>query len=279
MSKNLPFVALSIILSTTLIACSGTDNSPEDGRDMKDSRSSKDANSKYGHDIEESEVYVDGKLMKLVGGAHSNDWTIEISAADSIKLVKQVQADYQADPSKPTAIHVTIDGTSTEFLFEDPAVDLAGPWEKFATESGKLKDLPDTVHHFAGKESWLENEISSHAEKVPTQDCVKNIHEQASAVGTINKSIDEVYSVFVGVASCGEQQSEVSFDISPSQAEFAKDMATKYEEIDGPAKFAEIHYDGKTGETTLTPHEGNELDSAAFEKLKEVIEKYPNLAH
>lgn len=267
MKKSLALIFLSVLATTSLTSCSGSSESHDSVKD-KDGRTEKEAQ------VNESEVYVDGRLMKLIGGANPDDWSVEMTADESVKLIKKAQEDYRADPSKPVAVHVTVDGTSTEFVFEDPAVDLAGPWEKFAKESTKLKDLHDTIHHFAGTESHLDNELSSYTDRVPVDQCVKNIQDMASALATLDPALDNDYATHIGAYSCGEQESEIVFHISRKQAEFAKDMAAAYGKIDGPATYSEVYYDGTTGETTFTPDGGGEK----FATLQEVVEKHADVA-
>ncbi|QGU01751.1 hypothetical protein CKALI_04360 [Corynebacterium kalinowskii] len=275
MKKSTSFFAASVVAATLLTGCTGTNesgNAPQTS-DMKDSRASKSDGK--GPKVEDSEMYLDGQLVRLIGGANPDDWSVEMTAAESVELVKKYQEEYRANPSTPTAIHVTIDGTSTEFLFTDPAIDLAGPWEKFAKESVKLKDLPETVHHFKGQDSSIENDISSLSAQVPVDQCVKNIQDMAATIGKLDPALDKEYSANIGAKSCGEKEAHVIFDISRPQAELAKDLAAVYGETNGPETFEEVYFDGATGELSVTAFEGQSDDDSKF---REVMDKYPELA-
>lgn len=261
------FIVSLAATSSLITGCSGAETTSNSKDDTK-AREAKEAK------IEDTQMYLDGELVRLLGGADPNDWSVEMSAPKSVELVKKTQEEYRANPEKSTVIHVTVDGTSTEFYFHDPAIDIAGPWEKFATQSVKFKNLDGTVHHFAGTESSIDNDVTAERAKVPVADCVQNIQNMADVIGQLAPGLDDIYAAHIGVHSCGEQEAVVNFHVARPEAALAKDLAAAYGKIDGPAVFSNLHFDRNIGELTAEPAQGHPLDTAKLEELEEVLARY-----
>lgn len=219
---------------------------------------------------------VDGQEITLVGGSNLDDWSKEVTRAQSIELAREIQTTMLPGHDRVILTHIVVDGVRTELVFDNPDGNTAGLWERFSPEISKFRSVKDGILSLDSQDLAL-SDATTHADNVRFSECYNSISTRLFVLEQVDPALTGSYMMYIGSFSCGDQGTEIVFYADQSHAAFLREVIDSYASAPGARIVKSIRYDGATKELLVIPREGYQGTEEVFQEIKKAVAKHPEM--